>query len=306
MDSESAHLVLLCKDKVGYRNLSKLVSAGFVEGFYGKPRVDEQLLEEHSEGLICLSACLAGEIPAKLLKDDYEGAKSAALRYLEIFGEGNFYLELQDHGMAEQKAVNRGILRIHRETGIPLVATNDIHYLRREDAVSQDVLLCIQTNKTIDSPDRMRFEGEEFYLKSGDEMAALFSDYEGAIENTLKIADMCSFDFEFGKYHLPKFKLPEGESDAFEYLKKLCINGYNMRYPGNPDGYMDRLIYEMDTIRDMGFVDYFLIVSDFIAYARSRDIPVGPGRGSAGSMAAYCLQITNIDPIKYSLYFERF
>lgn len=307
LDSESAHLVLLCKDKVGYRNLSKLVSAGFVEGFYGKPRVDEQLLEEHSEGLICLSACLAGEIPAKLLKDDYEGAKSAALRYLEIFGEGNFYLELQDHGMAEQKAVNRGILRIHRETGIPLVATNDIHYLRREDAVSQDVLLCIQTNKTIDSPDRMRFEGEEFYLKSGDEMAALFSDYEGAIENTLKIADMCSFDFEFGKYHLPKFKLPEGESDAFEYLKKLCINGYNMRYPGNPDGYMDRLIYEMDTIRDMGFVDYFLIVSDFIAYARSQGIPVGPGRGSgAGSMAAYCLQITNIDPIKYSLYFERF
>lgn len=307
LDSESGHLVLLCKDKVGYRNLIKLVSAGFVDGFYGRPRIDEQLLEEHSEGLICLSACLAGEIPAKLLQGDYEGAKSTALRYLEIFGEGNFYLEIQDHGMEEQKAVNRGILRIHRETGIPLVATNDVHYLRREDAVIQDVLLCIQTGKTIDSEDRMRFEGDQFYLKTGDEMAALFSAYEGAIENTLKIAEMCSFDFEFGKYHLPKFKLPDGENDAFEYLKKLCIEGYNMRYPDDPDGYMDRLMYELNTIRDMGFVDYFLIVSDFIAYARSKGIPVGPGRGSgAGSMAAYCLQITNIDPIKYSLYFERF
>ncbi|MGI6577662.1 MAG: DNA polymerase III subunit alpha [Eubacteriales bacterium] len=307
LDSESEHLVLLCKDKTGYTNLIKLVSAGFVEGFYGKPRVDEQLLEEYSEGLICLSACLAGEIPAKLMQGNYEDAKLAALRYQEIFGEGNFYLELQDHGMAEQKVVNRGILRIHQETGIPLVATNDVHYLRREDSVTQDVLLCIQTGKTIDSADRMKFEGDQFYLKSGDEMAELFSQYEGAIENTSKIADMCNFDFEFGKYHLPEFALPEGEKDAFEYLKKLCIDGYNIRYPDDPDGYMDRLMYELNTIRNMGFVDYFLIVSDFIAYARSRGIPVGPGRGSgAGSMAAYCLQITNIDPIKYSLYFERF
>jgi DNA polymerase-3 subunit alpha len=307
LDSESEHLVLLCKDKIGYTNLIKLVSAGFVEGFYGKPRVDEQLLEEYSEGLICLSACLAGEIPAKLMQGNYEDAKLAALRYQEIFGEGNFYLELQDHGMAEQKVVNRGILRIHQETGIPLVATNDVHYLRREDSVTQDVLLCIQTGKTIDSADRMKFEGDQFYLKSGDEMAELFSQYEGAIENTSKIADMCNFDFEFGKYHLPEFALPEGEKDAFEYLKKLCIDGYNIRYPDDPDGYMDRLMYELNTIRNMGFVDYFLIVSDFIAYARSRGIPVGPGRGSgAGSMAAYCLQITNIDPIKYSLYFERF
>ena len=307
LDSDSEHLVLLCKNKTGYRNLIKMVSAGFVDGFYIKPRVDDELLARHSEGLICLSACLSGEIPVKLMQGDYEGAKDSALRYQDIFGEGNFYLELQDHGIAGQASVNRGIIRIHRETGIPLVATNDVHYLRKEDSSIQDVLLCIQTNKTIDSSDRMKFQSDEFYLKSGDEMAELFPSYEEAISNTVKIADDCSYDFEFGQYHLPEFKLPEGEEDAFEYLKKLCFEGFNIRYPDNPEGHMDRLLFELNTIRNMGFVDYFLIVSDFIAFARSQGIPVGPGRGSgAGSMAAYCLQITNIDPIKYSLYFERF
>jgi len=307
LDAEPSHLVLLCENKTGYSNLIKLVSAGFTEGFYGKPRVDEELLRKHSEGLVCLSACLAGEIPKKLLEGDYGGAKAAALRYYDIYGKDRFYLEVQDHGIPEQERVNRGILRIHEETGIPLVATNDAHYVKKDDAYIQDVLLCIQTGKTIDNPDRMRFQGEEFYLKSGDEMAALFGEYEGAIENTLKIADMCNFDFVFGEYHLPRFELPEGESDSYEYLKKLCLEGFQRRYPDNPEGYMDRLLYELDTIHKMGFVDYFLIVSDFIAFARSRGIPVGPGRGSgAGSMAAYCLQITNIDPIKYSLYFERF
>jgi len=306
-DADPCHLVLLCENKTGYSNLIKLVSAGFTEGFYGKPRVDEELLRRYSEGLICLSACLAGEIPKKILEGDYNGAKSAALRFYDIYGKDRFYLEVQDHGIPEQEKVNRGILRIHNETGIPLVATNDAHYIKKDDARIQDVLLCIQTGKTIDSPDRMRFQGEEFYLKSGDEMAALFGAYEGAIGNTTKIAEMCNFEFVFGEYHLPRFELPEGESDAYEYLKKLCFEGFRFRYPDNPEGYMDRLLYELDTIHKMGFVDYFLIVSDFIAFARRKGIPVGPGRGSgAGSMAAYCLRITNIDPIKYSLYFERF
>ncbi|NLL35516.1 MAG: DNA polymerase III subunit alpha [Clostridiales bacterium] len=307
LDSDSEHLVLLCKNKTGYRNLIKMVSAGFVDGFYIKPRVDDELLKRYSEGLICLSACLSGEIPAKLMRGDYQGARDAALKYRDIFGEGNFYLELQDHGIEGQAAVNRGVIQIHRETGIPLVATNDVHYLRKEDAAIHDVLLCIQTNNTVDSPDRMKFGSDEFYLKSGDEMARLFPNYEEAISNTVKIADECNFDFEFGEYHLPGFKLPEGEDDAYEYLRKLCIDGFNMRYPDRPQGHMDRLMFELKTIREMGFVDYFLIVSDFIAFARRQGIPVGPGRGSgAGSMAAYCLQITNIDPIKYSLYFERF
>ena len=273
----------------------------------GKPRVDIELLRQHSEGLICLSACLAGEIPRRILEGNYEGAKAAALRFYEIFGENRFYLEVQDHGIPEQIQVNRGILRMHNETGIPLVATNDAHYVRREDARIQDVLMCIQTGKTIDSTDRLRFQGSEFYLKSGDEMAALFDAYEGALANTVKIAAMCDFDFVFGEYHLPRFELPQGESDPYEYLKKLCFKGFKERYPDNPNGYMDRLLYELDTISTMGFVDYFLIVSDFIAFARENGIPVGPGRGSgAGSMAAYCLYITNIDPIRYSLYFERF
>ncbi len=306
-DTDAHHLVLLCKNKTGYQNLIKLVSAGFTEGFYIKPRIDIELLERYSEGLICLSACLAGEIPKKLVEGNYDGAKETALRYLEIFGEGNYYLELQDHGIEAQLRVNRGLLRIHEETGIPLVATNDAHYVKKEDSRLQDILLCIQTGTTVDSPNRMKFDGEEFYLKTGDEMAELFSQYPGAIENTVKIAEMCNFDFVFGEYHLPRFELPEGESDAYEYLKKLCIEGYKTRYPDDPKGYMDRLMYELDMVHKMGFVDYFLIVSDFIAFARKSGIPVGPGRGSgAGSMAAYCLQITNIDPMKYSLFFERF
>ncbi len=306
-DSDPYHLVLLCKNQAGYQNLIKLVSAGFVEGFYNKPRVDEELLRKHSEGLICLSACLSGEVSRKILESNFTGAKEVALRYLEIFGKDNYYLEVQDHGIPEQSRVNKGILRLHEETGIPLVATNDAHYTRREDASIQDVLMCIQTGKTVDNPDRMKFTGEEFYLKSGDEMATLFSSYPGAIENTVLIAERCNYDYVFGEYHLPKFELPTGELDAYQYLEKICNEGFLQRYPDNPPGYRDRLSYELNMISSMGFVDYFLIVYDFIAYARKLGIPVGPGRGSgAGSMAAYCLQITNIDPMKYSLFFERF
>ena len=305
-DTESRHLVLLCRNETGYRNLSYMVSQAYIEGFYMKPRIDLTLLRQHSEGLIGLSACLAGEIPKRILGGDYEGAKAYALEMQEILGEGNFYLELQDHGIAEQTTVNRALLRIHNETGIPLVCTNDAHYLRKEDAESHDVLLCIQTGKTVDDENRMRYEPRNFYLRSTEEMEALFSGYPDAVENTQRIADRCQLEFTFGKYHLPEFKLPPGY-DSPTYLRKLCDEGFTKRYGAEKAEYRRQLEYELDMIEKMGFTDYFLIVSDFVRYAREAGIPVGPGRGSAaGSMVAYCLHITDIDPMQYQLYFERF
>ncbi|MBE6989368.1 MAG: DNA polymerase III subunit alpha [Ruminococcaceae bacterium] len=305
-DSESRHLVLLCENETGYRNLSYMVSQAYVEGFYIKPRIDLDLLRQHAEGLIGLSACLAGEIPRRILSGDYEGAKSYALEMQGILGEGNFYLELQDHGIADQTTVNRALLQIHNETGIPLVCTNDAHYLRREDAESHDVLLCIQTGKTVDDENRMRYEPRNFYLRSTEEMEALFDGYPDAVENTQRIADRCQVEFTFGKYHLPEFKLPQGY-DSPTYLRKLCDEGFARRYGPEKEGYRRQLEYELDMIEKMGFTDYFLIVSDFVRYARSAGIPVGPGRGSAaGSMVSYCLHITDIDPVEYNLYFERF
>ncbi len=307
LDYDPWHLVLLCKNEVGYRNLIKLCSAGFTEGFYNKPRIDWDLLKDHAEGLVCLSACLAGEVQNLLMHGNYDGAKAVALRYDALFGRGNYYLELQDHGIPEQQQINTGLLALSKETGIPLVATNDAHYLRREDNEMHDVLLCIQTGKTLEDENRMRFSGTEFYVKSGDEMAALFPEVPQAMENTVKIAEMCNYDFVFGKYHLPAFQLPEGETDARAYMEKLCDRGFARRYPQAPPEYRDRLCYELDMIARMGFVEYFLIVSDFVNYAKSRGIPVGPGRGSgAGSMAAYCMNITDVDHMRYSLFFERF
>ena len=305
-DSEARHLVLLCENEEGYRNLSYLVSMAHVEGFYIKPRIDLELLREHSGGLIALSACLAGEIPRRIRGGNYDGAKEYALTLAEIFGKDHFYLELQDHGIREQAIVNQGIARLHEETGLPLVVTNDAHYLRKEDAYAHDVLLCIQTGKTVDDENRMRYEPQNFYLRTTEEMAALFPEYPEAVENTGKIAEMCNVEFTFGKYHLPEFKLPEGY-DSFSYFKKLCDEGYHERYGEGSDSLRRQLTYEQDMIEKMGFTDYFLIVSDFVRYAKSVGIPVGPGRGSAaGSMVSYCLHITDIDPIPYSLYFERF
>ena len=306
LDGEARHLVLLCENEEGYRNLSYMVSLAFTEGFYIKPRVDLDLLREHAGGLIALSACLAGEIPRRLRDGNYDGAKEYALTMREIFGENNFFLELQDHGIREQAPVNAGLLRLHEETGIPLVVTNDAHYLRKEDAESHDVLLCIQTGKTVEDENRMRYEPRNFYLRSTEEMAALFPQYPEAVENTGRIAERCNVEFVFGKYHLPEFKLPEGY-DAFGYLKKLCDDGFAARYGAEHEDYRAQLSYEQDMIEKMGFTDYFLIVQDFVNYARAKGIPVGPGRGSAaGSMVSYCLGITDIDPMKYSLYFERF
>jgi len=306
VDGSYSHLVLLCKNDTGYRNLCYLVSAGFTEGFYIKPRIDWELLKSHAEGLICLSGCVAGEIPQKLLRGEYEAAKAKALELRELFGPDSFYLEVQDHGDLDEKRAMSGLVRISEETGIPLVLTNDAHYIKRSDAQSQDVLLCIQTGKTLDEPGRMKFQGEEFYLKSEAEMARLIPEHPEALENTAKIADMCSFDFEFGHYHLPQFKLPEGETDSAVYLRKLCEEGFSRRYGEAPETHA-QLDYELSMIERMGFVDYFLIVSDFVGYAKRSGIPVGPGRGSAaGSVVSYCLGITDVDPIKYSLYFERF
>ena len=305
-DSASRHLVLLCKDQEGYRNLSYLVSMAFIEGFYIKPRIDMELLRQHCGGLIALSACLSGEIPRRLLNGDYEGAKQFAVEMDQLFGRGNFYLELQDHGLEEEQTVIAGILRLHRETDIPLVVTNDAHYLRREDAEMQDILMCIQMGKLVDDPDRMKFESDQSYVKSEEEMRALFPQWPEAADNTAVIAEQCQVDFEFGNYHLPHFDCPEGY-DADSYFEKLCQEGFQRRYPDAPEEYRQRLKSEQAVIRKMGFVDYFLIVSDFIAYAKSHAIPVGPGRGSAaGSMVSYCMNITDIDPMKYSLYFERF
>ena len=306
-DSHYSHLVLLCRNEEGYRNLSYMVSKAYLEGFYIKPRIDLDLLREHAGGLIACSACMSGEISRLLLAGDYDRAKAAALEMRELFGEDGYYLELQDHGIKAQKQVNAQLIRLSGETGIPLIATNDAHYLRREDAETQDILMCIQTGKTLDEPGRMRFETREFFVKSEAEMAALFPDHPEAIENTARIAQLCNVDFEFGKYHLPLFRLPEGWTDGEAYFRKLCMDGFARRYPDRKPEYLKQLNYEMDMIRRMGFVDYFLIVSDFIAFAKSSGIPVGPGRGSAaGSMVAYCLNITNVDPMEYGLYFERF
>ena len=307
IDSEYTHLILLCRNEEGYRNLCYLVSMGFTEGFYGKPRIDWALLHEHAKGLICLSGCVAGAIPRMINAGDYEGARKKALELRELFGEDGFYLEIQDHGLEQEKRAAEGILRIHRETGILLALTNDAHYIEKSDAYYQDVLMCVQMQKTISDPSRMRFETKEFYLKDEAEMRALFPEYPEAADNTARIAGMCSYDFEFGKYKLPRFRLPEGESDSFEYLQRLCTEGLRRRYPDDDGTVKKQLDYELQMIKQMGFVDYFLIVSDFIAYAKGQKIPVGPGRGSAaGSVVSYTLNITDVDPIKYSLYFERF
>lgn len=305
-DSARYHLVLLCKNETGYRNLCQLVSRSFTEGFYTKPRVDWELLRRYSEGLVALSACLAGEIPRALMEDQYDKAKKLALDMREIFGSDSFFLELQDHGIQEQQAVNTGLLRLHRETGIPLVVTNDCHYITREDAYAQDVLLCIQTGKTVDDVDRMRFETDEFYVKSEEEMRALFPDCPEAADNTNRIADLCNLEFEFGHYHLPEFALPPGVTSA-GYLRKQCQKGFRKRFGDGSPELLAQLDYELDMIERMGFTDYFLIVQDFVMFAKNAGIPVGPGRGSAaGSIVSYCLEITDIDPVKYSLYFERF
>lgn len=303
----SYHLVLLCENETGYRNLIKLVSAGFTEGFYSKPRIDKELLEKHHEGLIALSACLAGEIPRALASGDFEKAKETALYYQNLFGPDRFYLEIQDHGLEEQKLVLPMIVRLSRETGIPLVATNDAHYLTKEDAKMQRVLICIQTNKSVYDDDILEFGTEEFYVKSTDEMYELFSLWPEACENTNKIARMCQFDFEFGVTKLPSFDVPDGMENR-QYFEQLCQEGLKRHYGENPTPEIQkRLAYEIDVIDRMGFTNYYLIVWDFIRYAKSKGIPVGPGRGSgAGSLAAYCIGITNIDPMKYQLLFERF
>ncbi len=300
------HLVLLAENNTGYANLMKVVSRGFVEGFYYKPRVDMELLEEYHEGLIALSACLAGEVPRYLVRGMYEDAKAAALRHEKIFGKGNYFLELQDHGISEQQLVNQQLMRLHQETGIDLVATNDVHYTYAEDATAHDILLCIQTAKKLEDEDRMRYEGGQYYVKSPEEMARLFPYALEALENTHKIAMRCNVEIEFGVTKLPKFDVPEGYT-SWEYLNKLCKEGLERSYQPVTPELKERLRYELDTIANMGYVDYFLIVWDFIRYARDHDIMVGPGRGSAaGSLVSYTLGITQLDPIKYSLLFERF
>ena len=306
VDNEAYHLVLLCKDRTGYENLCYLVSQAYLKGFYGKPRVDLKLLRERHEGLIALSACLAGAIAQDLLQEDYDAARSYALELKDIFGGDNFYLELQDHGIPEQRAVNQGIMRLSRELNLPLVVTNDAHYLRREDSVIQDVLLCIQTGKTVDDPKRMKFQTDEFYLKSEEELRQLFPNCPEAFENTAKIAQRCNLDFEFHKYHLPSFPVPEGYTNE-EFFRKLCEDGFSQRYENPPKEYRERLEYEIGVISRMGYVNYYLIVWDFIRYAKESGIPVGPGRGSgAASIVAYCLHITEVDPMQYGLIFERF
>ncbi|MCI5951525.1 MAG: DNA polymerase III subunit alpha [Anaerostipes sp.] len=301
------HLVLLAENDIGYHNLMKIVTRGFTEGFYYKPRVDYEVLEAYSEGIIALSACLAGEVATNLRHSDYEKAKEAALHLQSVFGEGNFFLELQDHGLREQTIVNTGIIKLSKETGIPMVATNDCHYILKEDADAHDILLCIQTGKKVADEDRMRYEGGQYYVKSEEEMRKLFPYASQAIDNTYEIAKRCQVEIEFGVQKVPKFDVPEGY-DAFSYLKMLCETGLVRRYGENPGKELkERLDYELTTIQNMGYVDYFLIVWDFIRYARDHGIAVGPGRGSAaGSIVSYCLAITNIDPIKYQLLFERF
>ena len=300
------HLLLLAENQTGYQNLIALVSRGFIEGFYSKPRVDLELLRQYAEGLICCSACLSGPLSSAILNYNPDGARRWAQTLSEIFGADNFFIELQDHGLPDELTVNRTLREIAREMNLPMVVTNDVHYLNREDAAIQDVLMCIQTNKTVDDTDRMKFETEEFYLKSGDEMAALFPDDAEAIANTVRIAERCHVEFEFGHYHLPNFPLPEGV-EAADYLKERVYKGLSERYGERADSFRERCDYELGVINKMGFAIYFLIVADFIAYARSKKIPVGEGRGSsANSIVSYCLHITNVDPMRFDLYFDRF
>ena len=305
-DDRYYHLVLLAENNEGYENLTKIVSKGFVEGYYYKPRVDKELLRTYHKGIIALSACLAGEVPRYLTKGMYEEAKDRALEYQEIFGKGNYFLELQDHGIPDQQLVNQQLMKLSQETGIELVATNDVHYTYADDEKAHDILLCIQTGKKLSDENRMRYEGGQYYVKSEEEMAALFPYARQALENTQKIADRCSVEIEFGVTKLPKYDVPEGYT-SWEYLQKLCYEGLDQRYRTPSQELKDRLAYELDTIRHMGYVDYFLIVWDFIKYAKDHGIAVGPGRGSAaGSIVSYCLGITTIDPIHYQLLFERF
>ncbi|MER2024507.1 MAG: DNA polymerase III subunit alpha, partial [Eubacteriales bacterium] len=300
------HLILLAENNKGYENLMKIVSGGFVDGFYYKPRVDKELLRTYHEGIICLSACLAGEIPKAIMRGDYQGAKKAAFEYREIFGEDNFFLELQDHGIPEQKHVNRQLIRMHDEEGFPLVCTNDCHYTYREDVDSHDILLCIQTGKKVMDEDRLRYEGGQYYVKSPDEMRELFRFVPEAVDNTEKIAERCSVTITFGERKLPKYDVPQGY-DSFSYLCELCRKGIEERYHPVTEEVEKRLTDELNTIRGMGFVDYFLIVWDYVKFARDHGIAVGPGRGSAaGSVVSYSLGITDLDPLKYSLIFERF
>ncbi|MBQ1519262.1 MAG: DNA polymerase III subunit alpha [Ruminococcus sp.] len=307
LDSSPYHLILLCKNNEGYKNLVKLVSIASIEGFYNKPRVDLELLKKYHDGLICLSACLAGEIPRLLNNGTYEEAKAVAILYLEIFGEGNYFIEVQDHGIAAERKILPHLYRLSEETGIPLAATNDCHYISKEDAEMQNVLICIQTGKILGEPNGMSFETDEFYVKSTEEMAQLFAGHEEALKNTARIAEMCNVEFEFGNIKLPKFTV-EGVSDNEAYFRDLCRKGMYERYGDSPDPKVEeRLEYELSVITRMGYTDYFLIVWDFIRYARSHNVPVGPGRGSgAGSLCAYCIGITGIDPMKFNLLFERF
>ena len=307
LDRENRHMVLLCENNVGYQNLIKLVSMAWIDGFYGKPRVDEELLEKYHKGIIALSACLAGEIPKALMRGNYELAKEKALKYKRIFGENNFFLELQDHGIIEQKRINSDIIKLSKECDIPLVVTNDCHYIKREDKDLHKILLCIQTNHTIEDENSFEFPTDEFYLKSEAEMRELFPNMPEAYENTVKIAERCNVEFEFGKTKLPRFDVPDGK-DHIEYFREECYKGLHRRYGENPSqSLIDRLEYELSVIIKMGYVDYYLIVNDYVSYAKKNGIPVGMGRGSgAGSLAAYCIGITGIDPIKYNLLFERF
>jgi len=305
IDDKYGHLILLAKNNIGYQNLIKLVSLGFTEGFYYKPRVDLETIEKYSEGLICLSACLAGDVNQAILKGDMEKAKEIALWYKRVFKE-DYYLELQYNGIKEQTLANQKLLEIARELKIEIVATNDAHYLKKEYAYNHEVLLCIQTAKKMTDEDRMKMESEEFYIKSPEEMTENFINLPEAIENTVKIAEKCNVEFEFGVTKLPNYDVPEGYTHE-EYFEKLCLDGLKERYENITDELKDRLAYEMNVVEKMGYTDYYLIVWDFINYARTNGIPVGPGRGSgAGSLAAYCMKITDIDPIKYNLLFERF
>ena len=305
-DDKYNHLILLVKDKQGYQNLIKLVSIGFTEGFYSKPRIDKDVLKKYSKGLVCLSGCLAGEVSKAILQDDLEKAEKVALWYKEIFGD-DYYLEIQNNGLREQVMVNQKLIGLSRKLNIPLVATNDAHYLRKEDSFNHEILLCMQTGKRITDSDRMKFESNEFYIKSKEEMSSYFEAVPEAIENTVKIADKCNFDFEFGVTKLPNYEVPEEFKTHEDYFRYLAEKGLKKRYGNYSKDIKERAEYEMSIISKMGYVDYFLIVWDFINFAKRKGIPVGPGRGSgAGSIIAYAIEITDIDPIKYGLLFERF
>lgn len=306
-DKHQGHLVLLAKNNEGYQNLIKIVSTGYIKGYYYKPRIDKDVLREHSEGVIALSACLAGTIQNKLLNGDYKGAKAEATELLDIFGNGNFFIEIQDQGLEEEARINPDLIQLSKELNVPMVATNDVHYIRKEDAEAHDVLLAIQTATSINDEKRLTFPNDEFYLKSEKEMRTVFAAIPEAIDNTQMVADACDVEFEFGQYHLPEFESPEGKTNK-EYLRELCNEGLEQRYGESPESHLqERLDYELNIIESMGYVEYFLIVWDFINYAKQNGIMVGPGRGSAaGSLVAYCLKITDIDPIKYNLIFERF